>query len=207
LSDSAANIPLTVAEVEDQRFTSRDPLFGKYLVLVASIIRSSASPDEDSQREISGALQALGNTIPSLPSDDSNVVTDDPLALRTEADTLTQEAKSEGDAVIAASLLRRAESLFRRADTASRTLLLLRRNQALRTEIMEQIDALYTSLTAFSIGGRLSAPELSGLAARIQSVAHEANAITAARAEVDTLITEPYRTRSSETEVVNLRLH
>ena len=88
--------------------------------------------------------------------------------------------------MIAASLRRRAESLLRRSDTAARTSLLLRRNRALREEVGEQIRALQTSLTALQVGGRQSVPELSGLAASIHRVALEANAVTVARAEVDT---------------------
>ena len=109
-----------------------------------------------------------------------------------------ENALAENDAVIAASRRRRAESLLRRADTSARTLLLLRRNKALREEVGEQIQALGTSLTALQVGGRQSAPELSGLAASIHRVALEANAVTVARAEVDTLLSQPGQGTTSE---------
>jgi hypothetical protein len=126
-----------------------------------------------------------------LPTQGPEAVSDNPVALKDEAARLTQDAQAEPDSVIAASLWRRAESLTRRAETAARTLTLLRRNQALRAEVAEQIDALRTSLTAFQVGGRQSAHELADLAASIHRVAQEANAITTARAEIDTLLSLP----------------
>ncbi len=185
--------PLLAYEIQDLQRFRHDPLLRTYLDLAVSIV-SAATPDAEAVREIRNALQALGTTVLALPADDPKTVTDDPLALHEEATDLERQAQMERDAVIRASLLQRSESLTRRAETATRTLLLLRRNQALRQETAEQIDALKTSLTAFRVGGRQSAPELADLAASIQRVAHEANAITAARAEVDTLVTEPYRT-------------
>ena len=117
---------------------------------------------------------------------------------QTKASELLIEADREADAAIFASLHCRSESLLHRADTAAHTQLLVRRNQALRQETAEQINALQTSLTAFTVGGRQSAPELSSLAASIQRVAQEASTITEARAEVDTLIVEPYRMKVSQ---------
>ena len=128
------------------------------------------------------------------------------MALRAEAQTQIENAQGETDAVIAASLRRRAESLLRRADTAAKTLLLLRRNRALRDEVNEQIKALRTSLTALQIGGRQSTPELSGLAASIHRVALEANAVTVARAEVDTLLSQPLQSVEEEPKAVRLRI-
>lgn len=57
-----------------------------------------------------------------------------------------------------------------------------------------------TSLTAFRVGGRRTAPELADLAASIQRVAREASAITQARAEVESLIAAPYGSRESRDE-------
>lgn len=133
----------------------------------------------------------LRTALADLPAPGPELISDDPDALKAEAARLTKDAQAEPDSVIAASLWRRADSLARRADTAARTLMLLRRNQALRDEVAEQIDALRTSLTAFRVGGRQSATELADLAASIHRVALEANAITTARAEIDTLLSQP----------------
>ena len=61
----------------------------------------------------------------------------------------------------------------------------------MREELADQIGALRTSLAAAALGGDDSGPELAGLAARIRRVASEANAVTAARVEVDTLLSQP----------------
>ncbi len=188
--------PLTTYEVQTLRQGQTDPLSQQFLTLADSVIALPVLTDAVAEREVREAISALSLAIQALPLE-QKVVTDNPAALRAEAAAQECGASAEADTIIAASLRRRADSLARRAETAARTLLLLRRNQALREEVGEQIRALHTSLTALKVGGRQSAPELSGLAASIQRVAHEANAITEARAEVDTLIVEPHRTKVS----------
>lgn len=187
--------PLTLDEIEDRRWTETEPLLKQYLNLVHDIMTTEFEPDVDADRELRTALRVLGHTVHALPTNDLGMAMDDPVALRSKAAALLLEAENETDAAIFASLHRRSESLLHRAETAAHTLLLVRRNSALRQETAEQINALQTSLTAFTVGGRQSAPELSSLAASIQRVAQEASAITEARTEVDTLIVEPYRTK------------
>ena len=192
--------PVTDTEVHYRYFSySAKSLVRNYLSLAASVIRADVS-DPDAQKEVRAALQALGSTAVTLPDESPNTVIDDPAALHSEAARLSAEADAEPDAVIGASLRRRAESLTRRADTAGKTLLLLRRNQALRQETAEQMEALQTSLTAFRVGGQPSVPELADLAASIQRVAREASAITDARAEVGTLLAAPGRLQEDTTE-------
>ena len=181
--------PLSAYELQSVRQRAQDPLLQSYLDLAHSVVLVPATKDATANREVREAITALGTAVEALPPE-QKVSTGDPAALRAEAQTQVESAQQEGDAVIAASLRRRAESLLRRADTAARTLLLLRRNRALREEVGEQIKALQTSLTALQVGGRQSAPELSGLAASIHRVALEANAVTVARAEVDTLLNQ-----------------
>ncbi len=182
--------PLVYYEVEVVRQQAGDTLLQSYLDLVLSVVRLPDTKDETANREVRDAITALATAVGALPPEQV-AVSDNPPALRTEAQTQLENAQAETDAVIAASLRRRAESLLRRADTAAKTLLLLRRNRALREEVNEQIKALRTSLTALQIGGRQSTPELSDLAASIHRVALEANAVTVARAEVDTLLSQP----------------
>ena len=187
--------PLTLDEIEDRRWAETEPLLRQYLNLVHNIMTTEFEPDADADRELRTALQVLGHTVHALPSSDLGIAMDDPVALRSKAAALLLEAQDETDAAILASLHRRSDSLLHRAETAAHTMLLVRRNLALRQETAEQINALQTSLIAFTVGGRQSAPELSSLAASIQRVAQEASAITEARTEVDTLIVEPYRTK------------
>ena len=190
---------LVPAEVQALSAMQNDALPHTYLDLVGDVLQTDI-PDRDAQQEIQASLQALGTTVVSLPAEEPRAASEDPAALRTEAARLSAEANAEPDAVIGASLRRRAESLTRRADTAGKTLLLLRRNQALRQETAEQMEALQTSLTAFRVGGQPSVPELADLAASIQRVAREASAITDARAEVGTLLAAPGRAREETPE-------
>lgn len=185
---------LVPAEVQALDTLQSGALLHRYLELVVEVVQTDVH-DPDAQREVRTALQTLGTTAMSLPAEEPNAILDAPARLHAEAARLSAEADAEPDAVIGASLRRRAESLARRADTAAKTSLLLRRNQALRQETAEQMEALKTSLTAFRVGGQPSVPELADLAAGIQRVAREANAITEARAEVGTLLAAPGRLR------------
>jgi len=185
---------LTAQEVQRLDVPQTSPFLRSYLNLAMAVIQTDVS-DPEAQQEVRAALQTLGTTMFALPTEDPNIILDDPARLHAEAARLFDEADAEPDAVIGASLRRRAESQARRADTAAKTSLLLRRNQALRQETAEQMEALKTSLTAFRVGGQPSVPELADLAAGIQRVAREANAITEARAEVGTLLATPGRLR------------
>ena len=189
-ADAGGQKPISAYELQSVRHWAQDALVQSYIDLAHSVLNLPATRDVTADREVRDAITALGTAVEALPPE-PKMVTDDPAALRAEAETQTARALAEGDAVIAASLRRRAESLLRRSDTAARTLLLLRRNGALREEVGEQIRALQTSLTALQVGGRQSVPELSDLAASIHRVALEANAVTLARDEVDTILSQP----------------
>jgi len=182
--------PLLDYELCDLWKRETDPLAREYINLARSVLALPATHDAQAEREVADAVSALGTAIVALPPEPP-VAMDDPDALRAEAQAQEIAAATEADSVIAASRRRRTESLARRADTTARTILLLRRNQALREEVGEQVRALQTSLNALQVGGRQSAPELAGLAASIQRVALEANAVTVARAEVDALLSQP----------------
>ncbi len=189
-TDEGGQKPVSAYELQCVRQRAQDALVKSYLELACSVVSLPATKDETADREVREAITALGTAVEALPPE-QKVMTDDPAALRAEAEMQALRAQSETDSVIAASLRRRAESLLRRSDTTARTLLLLRRNGALREEVGEQVRALQTSLTALQVGGRQSVPELSGLAASIHRVALEANAVTVARAEVDTILSRP----------------
>ncbi len=167
-----------------------DPLLGMYLDLVwaAMHLATLAASRDDTERSAREAIRALGGAIESLPPQAVDGVPDSHAKLQAVADRLASEATGETDPVVAASLGRRVEALRGQAETVARVRVLLRRNLALREELADQIGALRTSLTAAALGGDDSGPELAGLAARIRRVASEANAVTAARVEVDSLL-------------------
>jgi hypothetical protein len=170
-----------------------DSLMGAYLDLVWSAIslppfKFSQSETEQNVRE---AIQALGGAIEALPPRMMEGVPDSLVKLQALAARLAAEAPLEPDPVIAASLWRRAEALQGQIETMTRVKTILRRNVALRDELADQISALGTSLAAVTLDQEGGGSELALLAASIQRVALEANAVTSARVEVDTLLSEP----------------
>ena len=169
-----------------------DPLLGMYLDLVWAAMNTAplAASQGDTERSAREALRALGGAIESLPPQTVDGLPDSHAKLQGIADRLASEATGESDPVVAASLGRRVEALRGQAETVARVRVLLRRNLALREELADQVGALRTSLTAAALGGDDSGPELAGLAARIRRVASEANAVTAARVEVDALLSQ-----------------
>lgn len=169
-----------------------DPLLGMYLDLVwAAMNTAPIHPSRaDTERNAREAIRALDGAIEVLPPRTPDGVPDSHAKLEVTAARLAAEAIGESDPVVAASLCRRAEALRGQAETVARVKVLLRRNLALREELADQVGALRTSLAAAALGGDDSGPELAGLAARIRRVASEANAVTAARVEVDALLSQ-----------------
>jgi hypothetical protein len=169
-----------------------DPLLGMYLDLVWAAMNTAplTSSQADTERNAREAIRALGGAIEALPPQTPDGVPDSHAKLEATAARLAAEAGGEPDPVVAASLHRRVEALRGQAETAARVKVLLRRNLALREELADQVGALRTSLAAAALGGDDSGPEMAGLAARIRRVASEANAVTAARVEVDTLLSQ-----------------
>ena len=170
-----------------------DPLLGMYLELVwgAMHLDPLATGQAETERSVREAIRALGGAIESLPPQTLDGVPDSDASLQAVAARLASEATGETDPVVAASLGRRVEALRGQAETVARVRVLLRRNLALREELADQIGALRTSLAAAALSGDDSGLELAGLAARIRRVASEANAVTAARVEVDALLSQP----------------
>jgi hypothetical protein len=171
-----------------------DPLLGMYLELVwAAMTLAPLTPSQtETERSAREAIRALGGAIETLPPRTLDGVPDSTTKLEAVAARLESEATGEPDPVVAASLHRRVEALRGQAETVARVRVLLRRNLALREELADQVGALRTSLAAAALGGDDSGPELAGLAARIRRVASEANAVTAARVEVDALLSQPH---------------
>lgn len=180
---------LTVQEVAAVQTECHDPLLVRYLELVrtALTLPAGAGLGAEAERGVRDALRALGRAVENLPLRTPEALPRDAGDLRAASARMEADAQGEADPVIAASLLRRAEALRRQAETLTRVGVILRRHQALRDELGDQMGALRTSLSASALGQAGGGLELAGLAAHVQQVAREADAVTAARVEVDAL--------------------
>lgn len=195
---------LTGQEIEQLQAQVRDPLTREYLSVVELLRLLTPLTDADSEKALRRALSALGEAIEELPFQNPRAAQGDPAQMRSEALRLTDEAHRETDGVIAASLERRAQSLARRAQTVGSIALLQRRNQTLREELGEQIETLRTSVAALGAGSRQNPHDLVDLAASIQHVAEEANAIAVAHTELETSMYAGLRS-AMETENVSIQ--
>ena len=183
--------PLTEPNVKMLMSQEQDPLARDFLSVV-DLLRPLPKPVEAStEKNLRRALSALGEAIEELPRSSPMTSQRDPVQMRLQAADILEAAHRESDTIVAASLERRAVSLSRRAETVASVAVLLRRNQSLREEVSEQIEALRTSISALSVGSLQGAHELADLAASIQRVAAEASAVAVTRAEVDTLLSRP----------------
>jgi len=180
--------PLTEAEVDALHGYVRDPLARDFLGVVRRVLPLPEMSDPEAAKNLRSALSALGEAIEGLPEQAPLAVREDPAALRREASGLSEQARRETDPIVSSSLDRRALSLSRRAQTVSSIALLVHRNQTLREEVSEQIKALSTSISAFSVGSHQGMSELADLAASIQHVAAEANSIASAQTELEVAI-------------------
>ena len=196
------NKSLSFPDVLRLRETSDDPLQGKYLDLVQTALLLPPPSEAPVERTVRAAIHALGTAIEGLPRHSSSLLTDNPGVLNAEADRLAALSQTEPDAVIAASLERRAGAYAHRAETVIRAQTLLRRNDALRDEMADQVDALRTSLIASGITREIEDAGLTVLAANVQRIATEVNALSAARTEVeDALHGVPPRAADQPTRV------
>lgn len=180
-----AQVPLALIDIHRLREAADDPLQGKYLDLVQTALALPPPSEAPVTQTVRAAIHALGTTLEGLPRHSSSLQTDNPGILHAEADRLAALAQTEADAVIAASLERRADSYAHRAETVMRAQTLLRRSDALRDEMADQIEALRTSLIAAGITREIEDAGLADLAANVQRIATEVNALSAARAEVE----------------------
>jgi len=178
--------PLAAAEVEAFPAAAYDEVERAYLGLVLDTIRQTVPPD--GEPEVRAALRTVGEAIDRLPAVPLVAGASD--ALRTQADALAAQAQAESDEVARDSFLRQAESLRRRADIVHRSAQLVRRTIIVRQEILDQIETLRAGLAACNAGaGDVS--DLSELAESVRRVAAEADAIAAAREELDAATLPP----------------
>jgi len=184
--------PLTATEVATLLPEANDDLERAYLTLVLDVVRGDV--EQGPGGDLRQALRALGDAIDKLPAtratgaDSADIMTE---VLRRTAEETLKRAQQESDRVVAASFIRRAEALHRRADATTRSHLLVRRFSALRQEMAAEIEALRAGLAAFYTGVNDIA-DLTRLANDVQRVAAEAAAITEAVEEVDGILADPH---------------
>jgi len=201
------NKPLTAMEVASLLPAATDDLIRAYLTLVMDVVRQDVEPLGGA--DLRSALRALGEAIDKLPAtraigiDSPDIMTE---VLRRTAEETLKQAQVEPDRIVGASLIRRAESLHRRADATSRANLLSRRFMVLRQEMAAETEALRAGLAAYYTGAHDIA-DLTRLAHDVQRVAAEAAAITQATEEVDEALLErpSYRPAIAEPTAMHIQ--
>lgn len=174
-----AHAALTPKEVEDMIGRSQDELSKAYLQLVRDAVLVEAN--EATALKVREALSALGEAIEALPA--VVIEPQDVTLLRTQAQELTERAHTETDPVIAASLLRQAESAEQRAESQDKSALVGRRAAVLREEILSKIAALRDAIAAQQ-SGALDATALAALSESARSVAKESQSAASAQDEL-----------------------
>lgn len=187
-----ARRPLTLVEIEMLADATDDPTEKAYLSVIGEAMRQPVVLGTQTERDVRAALGTLGEAIDKLPRVTAPHQNEG--ELRADAQKAWADADAEPDAIIAASLRRRAEAQEKTAQTAQKSALLVRRADALRREIEAQIEALRMDLSAFDANTsdaaqnvettQNAAAHLSQLADSVQSVAREAGSLTDARDEV-----------------------
>jgi hypothetical protein len=175
--------PLATEELDMLLGQVQDDLHRRFLTLVKDAVRAHGSGA--TEENVRAALGALAEAVASLPPLESQPL--DTVALRNQAAELELQAHSTTDRVIAESLGRRAAALGHTADAHDRSVLLVQRSKALRSEIEAQMDALREGLVALQSHSRDGA-SLAVLASSARTVAGEAANLAVARQELDTAV-------------------
>lgn len=179
-----AHEALSPKEVEDLLSRCQDDLNRAYLQLVRDAVLVEAS--EPVAVKLREALFALGEAIDALPA--VVIQPQDTGVLRAQATALQTQAQAESDPVIAASLLRQAESAEQRAESQEKSALLGRRSSVLRDEIFAKIAALRDALAAQQTG-MVDATALTALSESARQVARESQSTAGAQQELDQFLT------------------
>jgi len=179
-----AHEALSPKEVEDLLSRCQDDLSRAYLQLVRdAVLVETSEPVAVKLRE---ALFALGEAIDALPA--VVIQPQDTGVLRAQATALQTQAQAESDPVIAASLLRQAESAEQRAESQEKSALLGRRSSVLRDEIFAKIAALRDALAAQQTG-MVDATALTALSESARQVARESQSTAGAQQELAQFLT------------------
>jgi hypothetical protein len=188
---AAARSKITEFEIMFATEKETDSLKQDYLGVISTLISLPQPQEKATAQSIKNTLRLLGEAIEGLPVPPAEDLLLDPHVLTDEAQTLATKAEDESDAIIRASLHRQASALTRQAETITHTAALVRRNQALRTEVGTQVRAFQTSLAAGQIKGIQDTDDLATLADHVALIAQETNALADARLELDTALAIP----------------
>ena len=175
---------VTAEEISLARKAEADPLKKEHLGLVFKLITMRPFQDTAVERSIRSATRDIGASIAHLPGQPAEELLLNAETFKEEADRLMAEAAHEGDSVVSASLQRQANARNQRAEAIARNSALARRNQVLRHEMSEQIQALKTMLDAMSLEDSGAGHDLAALAENIEQIATEARSLTEAKKEL-----------------------
>lgn len=175
---------VTAEEISMVGRAETDPLKMEHLGLVFSLITMRPYQDPTVEQSIRSAIREIGSGVAKLPGQPAEELLLDAQTFKEEASRLTAKADRESDPVVAASFQRQADARKQRAEAISRNSALARRNQILRHEMGEHIQALKTMLDATALEDSGDGYDLAALAANIQQVAIEARSLTEAKKEL-----------------------
>ena len=190
---------VTTQEIALVSKSEGDPLRMEYLGLISTLVSMKPSQDTSVEAIFRSAIRDIGAGVEKLPGQPAEDLLRDAEAFTKEAMRLATEATQEGDAVVAASLLRQSAAQNQRAEAVSQNAALARRNQALRHEMRGHIQALKTMIGASALGDSNDGYDLTALAQNVQQVAIEARSLTEAKQELAVALGVGHGARNSIT--------
>ena len=167
-----------------------DPLKMENLGLLFKLISTRPFQDATVDQSVRSAIRDIGCGIARLPGQPAEELLLDARTFQGEASQLAAKAARESDPVVAASFQRQSAARSQRAEAISRNSALARRNQILRHEMGEHIQALKTMLDTMALGSGSDDHNLAALAENIQQVAIEARSLTEAKQELASALGE-----------------
>ena len=198
-----AGSKVTEAEITLIGKEEADTLKLAHLGLIFKLILMRPSQDMTVEQSIRSAIRDIGSGIARLPGQPADDLLLDAETFKKEASCLAAEADRESDPVVAASLQRQSAARKQRAEAISWNSALARRNQILRQEMTEHIQALKTMLDATALGNSSEGCDLAALAEIIQQVASETKSLTDAKKELDFALEEvPDNSKSAAIELL-----
>ena len=175
---------VTAQEISLVSKAETDPLGTEYLSLISKLVLMRPFQNATMEQSIRSAIRDIGSSVARLPGQPAEELLLNAETFREEASRLTMQAAHEGDAVVSASLQRQANARNQRAEAISRNSALARRNQVLRHEMAEHIQALKTMLDAATLEDGGDGHGLAALTENIQQVATEARSLIEAKKEL-----------------------
>ena len=175
---------VTAQEISLIGKAENDSLKIGHLGLVSDLVSMRPFQDPTVEQSIRSAIRDISCGVARLPGQPADDLLLDAETFREEASRLTAKAARESDPIVAASFQRQAEARNQRAEAVARNSALARRNQILRHEMGEHIQALKTMLDAMALEESGEGCGLAALAANVQQVAIEARSLTESKKEL-----------------------